>query len=77
MEGIIPIYRAYVNNYCLSIENDAKVDKYMKYTTQSLENKIRSLFQPRQRKGSSSKQTDLISKIKEVSHQFRLTLAAL
>ncbi|KAL5176641.1 Exocyst complex component EXO70A1 [Glycine soja] len=66
VEGIIPIYRAYVKNYCLSIENDAKVDKHMKYTAQSLENKIRSLFQPRQRKGSSSKQTDLISKIKEM-----------
>ena len=77
MEGIIPIYRAYVNNYCLSIENDAKVDKYMKYTAQSLENKIRSLFQPKQRKGSSIKHAHLISKIKEVSHQFRLTLAAL
>ena len=52
MEGIIPIYGAYVNNYCFSIENDARVDKYMKYMAQSLENKIRSLFQPKQRKGS-------------------------
>jgi len=55
MEGIIPIYGAYVNNYCFSIENDARVDKYMKYMAQSLENKIRSLFQPKQRKGSSIK----------------------
>ncbi|TKY64681.1 Exocyst complex component EXO70A1 [Spatholobus suberectus] len=77
VEGIIPIYRAYVKNYCLSTDNDAKVDKHMKYTAQCLENKIRSLFQPMQRKGSSIKQADLISKIKEVSHQFRLTLAAL
>ncbi|KAG4963188.1 hypothetical protein JHK82_039860 [Glycine max] len=50
VEGIIPIYRAHVKNYCLSIENDAKVDKYMKYMAQSLENKIGSLFQPKQRK---------------------------
>ncbi|XP_020226757.1 exocyst complex component EXO70A1 [Cajanus cajan] len=76
-EGIVPIYKAYVKNYCLLIESDAKVDKNMKYTAQSLENKIWSLFQPKQRKGSSIKQTDLITKIKEVSHQFRLTLAAL
>ncbi|RDX88039.1 Exocyst complex component EXO70A1, partial [Mucuna pruriens] len=76
-EGIIPIYRAYVKNYSLSTENDAKVDKHVKYTAQSLENKIMSLFQPKQRKGSSVKQADLISKIKEVSHQFRMTLAAL
>ncbi|KAK7372152.1 hypothetical protein VNO80_05522 [Phaseolus coccineus] len=76
-KGIIPIYRAYVKNYCLSTENDAKVDKHMKYSAESLENKIRSLFQTKQRKGSSIKQADLISKIKDFSHQFRLTLAAL
>ena len=45
VEGIIPIYRAYVNNYCFSIENDAKVDKYMKYTMQSLENKNRIVLE--------------------------------
>ncbi|KAG4985898.1 hypothetical protein JHK86_033589 [Glycine max] len=60
VEGIIPIYRAYVKNYCLSIQNDAKVNKYMKYMTQSLENKTRSLFQPKQRKGSSIKHAHLI-----------------
>ncbi|CAJ1970691.1 unnamed protein product [Sphenostylis stenocarpa] len=76
-EGIIPIYRAYVKNYCLSTENDAKVNKLMKYSAQSLENKIRSLFQTKQKKGSSIKQADLISKIKDLSHQFRLTLALL
>ncbi|XP_027939851.1 exocyst complex component EXO70A1 [Vigna unguiculata] len=76
-KGIIPIYRAYVKNYCLTTENDAKVDKLMKYSAESLENKIRSLFQTKQRKGSSIKQADLISKIKGLSHQFRLTLAAI
>ena len=35
VEGIIPIYRAYVKNYCLAIENDAKVDKHMKYTNKT------------------------------------------
>ncbi|KAK7293958.1 hypothetical protein RJT34_16841 [Clitoria ternatea] len=77
VEGIIPIYRAYLKNYTLLAENDAKVNKHIKYTVQSLENKIRSLFQPKQRQENSIKQIDLISKIKEVSHQFRLTLAAL
>ncbi|XP_057454021.1 exocyst complex component EXO70A1-like [Lotus japonicus] len=77
VEGIVPIYRAYMKNYILSIENDAKVDKHIKYTAQSLENRIRSLFQPELSKHGSIKQVDLISKIKEVSHQFRLTLTAL
>ncbi|KAK7389456.1 hypothetical protein VNO78_24520 [Psophocarpus tetragonolobus] len=77
-EGIIPIYRAYIKNYySLSIENDTKVEKHMKYTVQTLENKIRSLYQPKQRKDSSIKQAVLLRKIKEVSHQFRLTLASL
>ena len=66
VEGIIPIYRAHVKNYCLSIENDAKVDKYMKYMAQSLENKIGSLFQPKQRKGSSIKKAHSISKINSI-----------
>ncbi|XP_061355964.1 exocyst complex component EXO70A1-like [Gastrolobium bilobum] len=77
VEGIIPIYRAYEKNYSLSIENDGKVAKHIKYTAQSLENRIRSLFQPKLRKQGSIKQENLISKIKEVSNQFRLTLAAL
>ncbi|CAL0308789.1 unnamed protein product [Lupinus luteus] len=50
VEGIVPIYRAYMKSYNLSIENDAKVAKHIKYTTQGLENMIRSLFQPKLRK---------------------------
>jgi hypothetical protein len=43
-----------------------------------LKNRIWSLFQPKLRKHADSiKHTDLISKIEEVSHQFRLTLTGL
>ncbi|CAJ2656375.1 unnamed protein product [Trifolium pratense] len=80
VEGIIPIYKVYLKNYILALESDdAMVDnKSIKYTSQSLENRIWSLFQPKLRKhGDSIKHKDLISKIKEVSHQFRLTLVGL
>ncbi|WJX42700.1 hypothetical protein P8452_29901 [Trifolium repens] len=80
VEGIIPIYKVYLKNYILALESDdAMVDnKSIKYTAQSLENRIWSIFQPKLRKhGDSIKHTDLISKIKEVSHQFRLTLVGL
>jgi len=80
VEGIIPIYKVYLKNYILSIENDeGVVDKHIiKYTTKSLENEIWSLFHPKIRKHDDSiKHVDLISKIKDFSHQFRLTLAGL
>jgi exocyst complex protein 7 len=80
VEGIIPIYKVYLKNYILALESDdAMVDnRSIKYTAQSLENRIWSMFQPKLRKhGDSIKHTDLISKIKEVSHQFRLTLVGL
>lgn len=76
VEGIVPMYKAYLKNYILSIESDAMIEKNIKYTAQSLENKIWSLFQPKLKKYDSIKHRDLISKIKEVSHQFKLTLAA-
>lgn len=87
VEGIIPIYRAYLKNYILSVEsdNDNVIDNkhVIKYTAQGLENRICSLFQhnSKVRKHDNIidgiKQTYLISKIKQMSHQFRLTLAAI
>ncbi|XP_020232292.1 exocyst complex component EXO70A1 [Cajanus cajan] len=74
VEGIVPTYRAYVKNYSLSIENDAK---HIKYSAQILENMIRSLFQPKLSKYGRIKQTDLIGKLKYASKQFRSTLNAL
>ncbi|TKY47981.1 Exocyst complex component EXO70A1 [Spatholobus suberectus] len=77
VEGIVPTYRAYIKNYSLSIENDAKAATHIKYSAQILENMIRSLFQPKLSKYGRIKQADLISKLKHVSKQFRSTLNAL
>lgn len=66
-----------MKNYMLSIENDAKAAKHTKYSAQSLDSMIRSLFQPKLRMYGRIKEVDLISKIREGSNQFRLTLTAL
>ncbi|XP_027343470.1 exocyst complex component EXO70A1-like [Abrus precatorius] len=76
VEGIVPTYKAYVKNYSLSIENDAKAAKHIKYSAQSLENMIWSLFRPKLCMDRRIKQPELISKI-QVSNQFRSTLNAL
>ncbi|XP_024632751.1 exocyst complex component EXO70I [Medicago truncatula] len=75
VEGIIPIYKVYLKNYILSLENDdAMVDnKNVKYTAKSLGNRIWSLFQPKLRKhadAGSIKHIDLISKIKKLAISF-------
>ncbi|KAJ1405869.1 Exocyst complex component Exo70 [Sesbania bispinosa] len=77
VEGIVPTYKTYVKNYSLSIKNYAKAAKNIKYSTQSLESMIRTLFQPKLRKCGRTKQADLISKLKQGSNQFRLALNAL
>ncbi|KAL1340284.1 hypothetical protein HN51_026689 [Arachis hypogaea] len=76
VECIVPIYKAYVKNYNLSIENEGMVAKHIKYTAESLENKIWSMFQPKLKKNGSVKHADWTSKIKQVSKSFRFTLAA-
>ncbi|XLR52271.1 hypothetical protein HN51_003001 [Arachis hypogaea] len=76
VECIVPIYKAYVKNYNLTIENEGMVVKHIKYTAESLENKIWSLFQPKLKKNGSVKHADWTSKIKRVSKNFRFTLAA-
>ena len=74
VEGIIPIYKVYLKNYILSLENDDEAmadNKNIKYTAKSLENRIWSLFQPKLRKHAGSiKHIDLISKIKKLAISF-------
>ncbi|MED6107302.1 hypothetical protein PIB30_012697 [Stylosanthes scabra] len=76
VECIVPIYKAYVKNYNLSTENEGMVTKHIKYTAETLENKIWSMFQPKLKKHGSAKYADWTSKIKRVSKNFRFTLAA-
>ncbi|KAL6956809.1 hypothetical protein U1Q18_030364 [Sarracenia purpurea var. burkii] len=47
VQAIVPVYRSYMQNYGPLVEQDASASKYAKYTAQSLEKMISSLFQPR------------------------------
>lgn len=75
VDVIVPSYRSYMKNYGLTTENDEKAAKHIRYTEQSLEKMLWSLFQPKLSKCGSVKQAHFISKIKQVSSLFRFTLA--
>ncbi|KAK2993562.1 hypothetical protein RJ640_003534 [Escallonia rubra] len=47
MQAVVPVYRSYMQNYGPLIEQDASASKYAKYTAQSLEKMLNSLFQPK------------------------------
>ncbi|XAR69962.1 hypothetical protein NMG60_11001750 [Bertholletia excelsa] len=53
VQAIVPVYRSYMQNYGPLVEQDASASKYAKYTAQSLEKKLCSLFKPKpMREGS-------------------------
>ncbi|KAJ7952033.1 Exocyst subunit Exo70 family protein [Quillaja saponaria] len=77
VEGVVPIYKTFMQNYCFSNQKDASAGKYVKYTAKSLENMLNSLFQPQLRKYGNLRKAPLIDKRKDVmSNQFRFPLTA-
>lgn len=55
VQAIVPVYRSYMQNYGPLVEQDASANKYAKYTAQSLEKMLNSLFQPKPVKYGSFK----------------------
>lgn len=53
VQAIVPVYRSYMQNYGPLVEQDASASKYAKYTAQSLEKMLTSLFQPKPRRYGS------------------------
>lgn len=47
VQAVVPIYRSYMQNYGPLVEQDASSSKYAKYTVQTLEKMLMSLFQPK------------------------------
>ncbi|KAF3446510.1 hypothetical protein FNV43_RR11689 [Rhamnella rubrinervis] len=47
VQAVVPVYRSYMQNYGPLVEQDTSSSKYAKYSVQSLENMILSLFQPK------------------------------
>ncbi|KAF9616319.1 hypothetical protein IFM89_029095 [Coptis chinensis] len=53
VQAIVPVYRSYMQNYGPLVEQDASASKYAKYTAQSLEKMLTSLFLPKPKKYGS------------------------
>lgn len=55
IQAIVPVYRSYMQNYGPLVEQDPSATKYAKYTAQSLEKILSSLFQPKPARQGSFK----------------------
>ncbi|KAF6161778.1 hypothetical protein GIB67_013855 [Kingdonia uniflora] len=67
VQAIVPVYRSYMQNYGPLVEQDASASKYSKYTVQSLEKMLSSLFQLKPTKHGSFKARDSNGKVDSVS----------
>lgn len=47
IQAIVPVYRSYMQNYGPLVEQDSSASKYAKFTAQSLEKMLSSLFLPK------------------------------
>ncbi|GAB4854018.1 hypothetical protein Ancab_022600 [Ancistrocladus abbreviatus] len=47
VQAIVPVYRSYMQNYGPLVEQDSSASKYVKFSAQSLEKMITSLFHPK------------------------------
>ncbi|XP_073134339.1 exocyst complex component EXO70A1-like [Henckelia pumila] len=63
IETIVPVYRSYMQNYGPLIEQDRIASKYSKYTAQSLEKMLGSLFHHKPMKHGHSKMRLLSGKL--------------
>ncbi|GFS41989.1 exocyst subunit exo70 family protein G1 [Actinidia rufa] len=62
VQAIVPVYRSYMQNYGPLVEQEASASKYAKYTAQSMEKMLSSLFQPKPVKSGSFKVRQLSGK---------------
>ncbi|XP_050101892.1 exocyst complex component EXO70A1-like [Malus sylvestris] len=77
VQAVVPVYSSYMQEYGILVQQDTSARKYVKYTTQSLEKMLSSLFQPQVSKHCSTKHTRFIGRLKNVvTNQFRVTLTA-
>ncbi|KAG8381973.1 hypothetical protein BUALT_Bualt05G0028200 [Buddleja alternifolia] len=62
IQTVVPVYRSYMQNYGPLVEQDASTSKYAKYTSQSLEKMLNSLFHPKPVKLGSFKMRQMSGK---------------
>ncbi|KAM7265564.1 hypothetical protein ACFE04_003247 [Oxalis oulophora] len=76
IQAIVPVYRSYMQNYGPLVELDASSSKYVKYSVQSLEKMIGSLFLPKPGRSSSFINRQATSKFDNGVTNFRRTASA-
>lgn len=78
VQAIVPMYRSYMQNYGPLVEQDASASKYAKYTAQTLEKMLTSLFQHKPGKSATFRVRHSNGKVNNVmANQFRSASAVM
>ncbi|KAM1134296.1 hypothetical protein ACFX13_044216 [Malus domestica] len=75
VQAVVPVYRSYMQNYGPLVEQDASSSKYAKYSVQTLEKMLMSLFQPKPVRHGSFKGRQMSGKFDGVADLRRTTSA--
>uniref|UniRef100_A0A2P2QMR0 Exocyst subunit Exo70 family protein n=1 Tax=Rhizophora mucronata TaxID=61149 RepID=A0A2P2QMR0_RHIMU len=76
VQAVVPLYRSYMQNYGPLVEQEGSSGKYAKYTVQTLEQMLSSLFLPKPGRYSSFKGRQHGEKINNVVADLRRTASA-
>ncbi|OMO76105.1 Exocyst complex protein Exo70 [Corchorus capsularis] len=78
VQGLVPAYTSFLQKYSLSLKHNDTSSRNVKYTVQSLENMLNTLFQPKQIRYTSNIDSDFTSKQRNaVTNQIRFSLEAM
>ncbi|XWS20634.1 hypothetical protein CRYUN_Cryun31cG0119500 [Craigia yunnanensis] len=78
VQAFVPAYRSYLQKYSLLVEHNDTAARNVKYTEQSLENMLSTLFQPKQKKYSRTIGSHFSGKQRNaVTNQFCSTITAM
>ncbi|KAM0968665.1 hypothetical protein ACFX13_017288 [Malus domestica] len=75
VQAVVPVYRSYMQNYGPLVEQDASSSKYAKYSVQTFEKMLMSLFQPKPVRYGSFKGRQMSGKFNGVADLRRTTSA--
>ncbi|PRQ27416.1 putative exocyst complex component Exo70, cullin repeat-like-containing domain-containing protein [Rosa chinensis] len=76
VQAVVPVYRSYMQNYGPLVEQDASSSKYAKYSVQTLEKMLMSLFQPKPLRYGSFKGRQLSGNFNNGVKDLRRTTSA-
>lgn len=76
VQAVLPVYRSFMQNYGPLVEKDQSSSKYAKYTVQTLESMLGSLYQPRPARHGSFKGRQPSGKFNDALPVVRRTASA-